>query len=107
MPPLVCSVMPTRRLVRGRAGAQVVIDLVDLAAQAEDQGGGDVGVNQNAAEGAAELIDIGTEGVAAAFAVREGDDAIDIGRQRRRLHKLRAISSAVWAAQLLAATTAM
>ena len=81
VPPLPCSVMPTRRLVRGAVRAQVVIDLVDLAAQAEDEGGRDIGMHQHAAEGAPQLIHIGAEGVAAAFAVREGDHAIDIGRQ--------------------------
>ncbi len=58
-----------------------MVDLVDLAAEAEDEGSGDVGVDQDSAKRAAQLIHIGAESVAAALAVRKGNDPIDIGRQ--------------------------
>lgn len=58
-----------------------MIDLIDFTSQAEDDGGRNVGMHQHAAERAAELIDIRAEGMAAAFAVRKGDDPIDVRRQ--------------------------
>ena len=36
---------------------------------------------EDAGEGAAELLGIGADGVAAAFAMGEGDDAVDVGRE--------------------------
>ncbi len=59
-----------------------MIDLVALAAQADNQRGRNIRVHQHAAERAPQLIHVGTEGVPAAFAVGKRDDAIDIGRQR-------------------------
>ena len=55
---------------------------------------------------ALQLLGIRADGVPAAFAVRKRHHAIHVGRQRLAF-ETRAISSAVCAAQLLAATTAM
>ena len=49
--------------------------------------GGDIArqirMDEDAAEGAAQLVNVGTEGVTAAFAMRKRHDAIDVGGQRR------------------------
>ena len=62
--------------------AQVMIDLVALAAQPQNHGGGNIGMLEHSTERAPELIDIGVARVAAAFPVREGHHAIHIRRQR-------------------------
>ncbi len=63
------------------AGSEIMIDLVDFAAEADDERGGDVGMIENAGESALELRFVGALRHAAAFAVRERDDAIDVRRQ--------------------------
>ena len=70
-------------LVRRRAGGagkgNQAVDLVGLAAEAEQKDGGEVGVGGVAGEDAAEEVGgFAVFGHAAAGAVRDGDDAIDI-----------------------------
>ena len=72
-----------------RIRTQIMIDLVDFAAQAEDDRRRNVRMHQHAAQRAPQLIDIGADGVSAAFAVRKGHNAIDIRRQRLRPHSSR------------------
>src|SRR5579875_110456 len=53
-------------------------DLVHLAAEPQNQRGGDVRMVEYPGERALQLFGIGTDGVAAAFAVREGNDTVDV-----------------------------
>ncbi len=62
--------------------AEIMIDLIHFAAQAENDRRGDIGMVEDAGQRALQLLGIGADGLAAAFAVREGHDAVDIGRQR-------------------------
>jgi len=68
----------------GRAGgpvgtaAQIMIDLVDFAPEAQDEGGRNVGMIENAFESALQLLGVGTHRLTAAFAVRESDDTINV-----------------------------
>jgi hypothetical protein len=62
--------------------AQVMIDLVALAAQPQNHGGGNVGMIEHAAERAPKLIDIGIARMRATFAVWKRHHAIHIRRQR-------------------------
>ena len=61
--------------------AQVVVDLVHFAAQPEDDGGRHVWMVKHTPQSALQLFGVRPDGVAAAFAVRECHDAIDVGRQ--------------------------
>src|SRR5579875_3269847 len=58
--------------------AEIMADLIHFTAQTENERGGNVWVIQNALECAAELICVGAESLPTAFAVREGDDSIDV-----------------------------
>ena len=64
-------------------------------------------MHQHAAQRPPQLVDIGSERMPAAFAVRERHHAIDIRRQCVAFVAACNQVSAVCAAQLLAATTAM
>ncbi len=59
--------------------AEVIADLIRLAAQADQDGAGDIRVRHHARDRAAQFSRIG---VAAAVAVREADHAVDARRQR-------------------------
>ena len=68
---------------------QIMIDLIDLAAQAENQRRRNIRMSEHALERALQLFGIRADGMAAAFAVRERHDAIDIFRQRSHRQNFR------------------
>ena len=59
-----------------------MIDLIHLAAQTENDRRRHVGMVQDAGQRALQLLGIGADGMAAAFAVRKRRHAIHVGRQR-------------------------
>jgi hypothetical protein len=63
---------------RGIPDAEVVLNLVDLAAESHNQGGRDVRMVQNSRERPFQLFGIGANRMAAAVAVRKGCNSIDI-----------------------------
>ena len=66
-----------------------MLDLVDLAAQAQDHRGRNVGVRQYSGQCAAKLFGVRADGVAATLAVREGHHAIHVGGQRCAIEAVR------------------
>ena len=74
-----CSVMPDQTARARRVRAEVVVDLIHFAAEAEHDGGGDVRVVEHARQCALELRGVGTDRHAAALAVRKATTPSTLG----------------------------